>query len=106
MPSQGSLFAPAPCTVSPVKPQERFRTPLENHGVKSPWGSRDKKGNLFWEKMHKVLEALPEREREIFNYLTAGAKPESLDEFEKALRMFNRASNFDRIDFDESRGRL
>lgn len=92
----------------PPKPQEppRYRVPLDRHEVKSPWGTPDKKGNLFWEKMHKELEKLPPHFREFFNYITQGAQPEHLDGLEKALRMFNKATEFDRIDFDESRGRL
>lgn len=100
---QGSLFE----TRAPPHPKrEQYREPLERHPVKNPTGDPDKKGNLFWQKMHKTLEEMPVLYQEIFNYLTAGAKPENLDQFEKALRMYNRASNWDRIDFDESRGRL
>ena len=105
MPSQGTLFAnprePPPPTAPP-----RFRVPLEKHDVKSTWGTPDKHGNLFWQKMHKELEKLPQCYREFFNYVTQGALPEHLDGLEKCLRMFNRANEFDRIDFDESRGRL
>lgn len=105
MPEQGSLFA-APKARDPPPRPPRFRLPLEKREVKNPWGARDSKGDFFWEKMHKELEKMPEPMREHFNHLTAGTNPEHLEAFEKALRMFNRATNFDRIDFDVSRGRM
>lgn len=99
---QLTLFGQTP----PPAKAETCRIPMEKHEVKTPWGNPDGKGNLFWQKMHRELEKLPERYREFFNYVTSEAKPEDLDGLEKCLRMFNKASEFDRIDFDESRGRL
>lgn len=94
-------------TRAPPKPpaQPKYRVPLENHDVKSPWGAPDRSGNLFWEKMHKALGKIPTEMREFFNYVTQQARPDDLEQLEKALRMFNKATDFDRIDFDESRGR-
>lgn len=106
MSSQGSLFAMAQPSEPPKPAPPKYRIPLEHHQVKEPCGTRDRKGNLFWEKMHKELEKLPERYQEFFNYITIGAKPEDLDRLEKCLRLFNKADNWERIDFDESRGRL
>lgn len=103
MSSQGSLFSRAPPkTPSPPK----YRLHIEKHEVKNPWGKSDGKGNLFWQKMHKELEKMPVEIREHFNYLTIGARPEHLDAFEKALRLLRSASEFDRVDFDVSRGML
>lgn len=110
MPEQGSLFAalekpkaiPAP---TPAKPP-KYRLPLERYEVKSPWGGRDGKGNQFWEKMHRELEKMPVELRERFNDLTAATQPEYLDRFEKCLRLLRNANEFDKIDWDVSRGKL
>lgn len=101
---QLSFFGPRP--QAPPAPPPRYRVPLEKHTVKSPWGAADKRGNLFWEKMHKELEKMPAPMREFFNYVTQGAHPDELEKLAKAIRMFCNATNYDRIDFDESRGRL
>lgn len=91
----------------PKRPSsQKYRTPLEKHEVKSPWSKPDRNGNLFWEKMHKELEKLPEPYREFFNYITIDAAPRHLEGLEKCLRLWNKAAEFDRVDFDESRGRL
>ncbi len=102
--SQLSLFGGPP--PPPPPPPPKYRVPLERHPVKSPWGEPDKHGKLFWEKMHKELKKLPQEHQEFFNHITMLSRPEHLDILEKCLRMFNRATNYDRIDFDESRGRL
>lgn len=94
-------------TRAPPKPEPpKYRVPLEKNPVKSPWSHTDKHGNLFWQKMHKTLEKMPVEMREFFNHVTQLARPDDLDQLEKALRMFNRANEMDRIDFDVSRGRL
>ena len=107
--TQGSLFnrqAPrAPPPPRSPAPRPRFRTPLEKHDVADPWGRADAKGNLFWQKMHKELEKLPVETREFFNHITIVSRPEVLDGLEKCLRLFNKANDFDRLEFDEGRGR-
>lgn len=108
---QRSLFVTAPADPAPPAPPAplsppKYRVPLEKHPVKSKWGEPDKDGNLFWQKMHKELEKLPKPVQEFFNYITQNTLPEHLDGLEKALRMFSRANDYDKIDFDESRGRL
>ncbi len=103
MTSQGSLFDRQKPRGPPTP---KYRAPLEKRPVKLPWGFPDKRGNLFWEKLHKELEKLPVEHREFFNHITIVSLPAHLDILEKCLRMFNRATDYDRIDFDVSRGML
>lgn len=87
-------------------PPPKYRVPLERHEVMAPMGKPDAKGGFFWQKAHKELEKLPESDREYVNYITIGRHPDDINRIAKALRLIASADNYDRIDFDESRGRL
>ena len=60
----------------------------------------------WWQKMHAVIERMPEHMRERFNDLTYGECFAAVEAFEKALRMYVSASVSDLQDFDVSRGLL
>ncbi len=110
--SQLSLFgvtSPKQESRSPptqIKKPPRYRVPLENHKVKDPWGEPDKNGKFFYEKLRNALSKLPIEHQEFFNHITQLSLPEHLDGLEKCLRMLRMATEYDRIDWDESRGRL
>lgn len=100
----GGLFAKLEARAPPSPP--RYRLPLEKHSVKRPVGKPDKRGVHWWQKMHAVIEKMPEHMRERFNDLTYGENFSSVEAFEKALRMYVSASVSDLQDFDVSRGLL
>jgi hypothetical protein len=114
MSSQGRLFetrAPPPAPEPDVS--GKYRVPLEKYEVKSPWGVPDKKGTMFWQRMHKQLEMLPLDMREFFNFKTIGTNCEQIEQFGKDVRKLARiiaeyqsGNPCDHCDFDESRGRL
>ena len=107
MSTQGSLFgsnesaAPAP---QPQRP--KFARKMEEFGgVKNPWGKPDKKGNYFYQKIRKEVEALPSQDQELFHFVTT-LPMVRFEALLKAFRLFGNATDFERIDFDVSRGEL
>ena len=104
MPEQGSLFATPQAREPPPRP--KYSLPINREQVAKPYGHPDGKGNLFYEKFWKALDSMPKADQEIINYIMTMRPAASLEKYEKFFRLYRQASNFDLLDFDESRGRL
>jgi sulfatase maturation enzyme AslB (radical SAM superfamily) len=100
--SQGTLFASS----TPRSPPSKYSISLERYQVKEPYGRPDAKGNLFYEKFWKALEKMPKDDQEVISYIVTMRPSKSLEHYEKFYRLYRQATNFDLLDFDESRGRL
>lgn len=99
---QGSLFAAA----APRSPPPKYSISLERYPIKAPYGRPDAKGNLFYEKFWKALEKMPKADQEVIGYILTMRPAASIEHYEKFFRLYRQATNFDLLDFDESRGRL
>lgn len=83
----------------------RFKIKYRRKPVKRPYSNPDKRGKYKYQKLHDEVLKLPGRLQDFFGFLTTDTATDHLDQFEKCLRMHNRFSAGEQMDWEDSRER-